>query len=617
MFRSSAARLLLGFAVAAAPLVVRAQAPVQYRIGFPNAIHHEAQVTATFSQVPAGQPLHVRMARSSPGRYALHEFAKNVYDVQATDAGGKPLRVTQPDPYGWDVTPGPDGTVVFRYTLYADRTDGTYAGIDQQHAHLNIPATFAFARGLDQRPVEVRFDVPQGWSVASQLQPSGEVWKAPHLQYFMDSPTSLGPQQVRSWQQDGRTIELAVLHAGSEADLDRFTEQTKNVVQEARAVFGELPQYDFGRYTFVADYLPQATSDGMEHRNSTSVTSPRPLSGPGALDNLGTVSHEFFHSWNVERIRPRDLEPFDFERANMSNSLWFAEGFTQYYGELLLRRSGAYSSDQQYCQEALSGLVNAMVQSPGAQRNSAVYMSQQAPFVDAAKSIDPSNRANTYQSYYFVGGANALALDLLLRKNYKTDLDAFMRQVWLQHGKPQKDFAPEKPYLLTDLQRILGQVSGDTAFAGGFFRQHIYGHELPRFADLLAPAGMVVRQAKPNLPTVGQPGQVAFVNGRWLVVYNALLGTPLYQAGLDRDDELLKLDGKELKDEKSLAAVLKKHKADDVVPVEVRSRGQVRTVSLKLAADPTLEVVPAEQAGQQPTPEQQTFRAAWLGRKAK
>ncbi|OON68796.1 M61 family metallopeptidase [Hymenobacter sp. CRA2] len=614
MLHSSAARLLLGLGLLTAPLLSQAQqaAPVQYRISFPNAAHHEAQVVATFAQVPAGRPLQVRMARSSPGRYALHEFAKNVYDVQATDAQGKALPLSHPDPYGWDVTPGPDGTVRFSYTVFGDRTDGTYLGIDAQHAHLNIPATFAYARGLDQRPVEVRFDLPAGWNVASQLQPGGEVWRAPHFQYFMDSPTSLGAHQVRSWQEDGRTIEMQVLHPGTAADLDRYAELTKGVVREARAVFGELPQYDFGRYTFVADYLPQASGDGMEHRNSTSVTNARPISGPGALDNLGTVSHEFFHSWNVERIRPRDLEPFDFERANMSDMLWFAEGFTQYYGELLLRRSGAYPTDKQYCDEALNGLVNSM-QVPGAQRYGAIYMSQQAPFVDAARSIDPSNRANTYQSYYFVGGANALALDLLLRQRYKTDLDTYMRAVWQQHGKPQKDYAPERPYTVPELQRLLGQVSGDTAFAGQFFRQHIYRATPHDYAALLAPAGLLVRPARPDVPTFGAPGQVAFTNKRYVISYGTLVGSPLYQVGLDRDDEILRFDGKELKSEKDLPKLLKKHKVGDTVPVEFRSRGQVRTVQVPLTASTSLAVVPAEQA----TPEQLAFRAAWLGAKAK
>ncbi|GAB2953009.1 M61 family metallopeptidase [Hymenobacter coalescens] len=627
----SAARLLLGLSLLTAPLLASGQQlaepapPVHYRISFPNAVHHEAQVVVTFWPAPAGQTLQVRMARSSPGRYALHEFAKNVYDVRATDAQGKPLPITHPDPYGWDVKTPSDGMVVFSYTLYGDRTDGTYAGIDQQHAHLNIPATFAFARGLERRPIQVSFEqLPADWKVATQLVPvtqNGTVvpgrYAAPNLQYFMDSPTSLGAQQVRSWQEGGQQIELQVLHAGSEADLDRFAEQTKQVVKEAGAVFGELPRFDFGRYTFVADYLPQASGDGMEHRNSTSLTSPRPLSGPGALDNLGTVSHEFIHAWNVERIRPRDLEPFDFERANMSDMLWFAEGFTQYYGDLVMRRSGAYASDQQYCEEALTGLVNAM-EAPGARRYGAIYMSQQAPFVDAAKSIDPTNRANTYQSYYPLGGANALALDLLLRQRYKTDLDQYMRLVWQQHGKAQRDYAPERPYTVPDLQRLLGQVSGDTAFAGQFFRQHIYHAQVPHdYAALLAPAGLLVRPARPNVPTLGAPGQVAFTGGRFVISYNTPVGTPLYQAGLDRDDEILKLDGKELKKDKDLAKLLQKRKVGDVATVEVRSRGQLRTVQVPLTASPVLEVLPAEQAGQQPTPEQLAFRAAWLGPKAK
>ena len=310
----------------------------------------------------------------------------------------------KPDPYGWTVTDH-DGTVTFTYTLFGDRTDGTYAGIDSRHAHLNMPATLAYAPELATRPAQVQFALLPGWTVASQLRPdaAGTTWLAPNLQYLMDSPTSLGEQQVRTWQEGGRTIELKVLHEGTPAELDAYADQTKKVVKEAAAIFGGLPEYDFGRYTFVANYLPQTSSDGMEHRNSTSLTSRRPLRGTGALDNLGTVSHEFFHSWNVERLRPQDLEPFDFQRANMSSNLWFAEGFTQYFGELLLRRAGVYT-DTEYCQEALSGLVGAMKLAPGAARYSPVYMSQQAPFVDAAAAIDPNNRANTYLSYYYIGG---------------------------------------------------------------------------------------------------------------------------------------------------------------------------------------------------------------------
>ncbi|OWP63251.1 peptidase M61 [Hymenobacter amundsenii] len=612
--RKTAALLLLSLPLALAT-PAQAQAPVRYELAFPNAVHHEARITVTFRELPAG-PLHVRMARSSPGRYALHEFAKNVYDVAATDSRGQTLRLTKPDPYGWDVA-GHDGTVTFTYTLFGDRTDGTYAGIDGRHAHLNMPATLAYAEGLEQRPAEVRFGLLPGWTVASQLQPdaAGTTYSAPNLQYLMDSPTSLGEQQVCSWQEGGRTIELKVLHDGTLTELDAYAAQTKKVVKEAAAIFGGLPAYDFGRYTFVANYLPQTSSDGMEHRNSTSLTSSRPLRGPGALDNLGTVAHEFFHSWNVERLRPQDLEPFDFQRANMSSNLWFAEGFTQYFGELLLRRAGVYT-DSAYAKEALTGLVSAITLAPGAARYSPVEMSQQAPFVDAAAAIDPNNRVNTYLSYYYIGGANALALDLELRARFKTDLDTYMRTLWQQFGSKQQNYAPARPYTLPDLQRVLGEVARDTAFAGQFFRQHILGHQRPDYATLLAPAGLLVRPAKPGQASLA--ARLSFnAADSTATLGTTTVGSPLYAAGLDREDVILRLDGQRISSGKSFQQRLGEHKPGDVVQLEARTRTGVRTVPVTLIEDPTLEVITYEEAKQPLSRAQKKFRAAWLGSKAK
>ena len=593
-----------------------AQAPVRYAVAFPNAVHHEARVTATFREVPAG-PLHVRMARSSPGRYALHEFAKNVYDVRAVNSKGQPLAVTHPDPYGWDVA-GHDGAVTFTYTLFADRTDGTYAGVDAVHAHLNMPATLAFARGLEQRPAEVTFDLPAGWQVATQLRPeaAANTYFAPNLQYLMDSPTSLGSQQVRTWQEQGQTIEIKLLHAGTPAELDAYAAGTQKIVREAAAIFGELPAFDFGRYTFVADYLPQSLGDGMEHRNSTSLTGDLPLRVNGGLRNLGTVAHEFFHSWNVERIRPQDLEPFDFERADMSSNLWFAEGFTQYYGTLLLRRTGLLN-DSAYAASALSGLVGALLTAPGAGRYSPVYMSQQAPFVDAAVSIDPNNYANTYLSYYYIGGANALALDMLLRQQHRTTLDAYMRAMWQQFGSKQQNYAPARPYTLADLQRVLGEVARDTAFAGQFFRQHIRGHERPDFAALLAPAGLLVRPAHPGAASLGLNRLTFNPDSTVTVAGSTLLGSPLYQAGLDRDDQLTRLDGQPIANRAALAALLARHQPGDALAVQYRADGQPRTAQITLGADPQLEVVPYEAAGRPVTAAMRAYRAAWLGSQVK
>ena len=590
---------------------------VRYTIAFPNAVHHEARITATFSGLPAG-PLRVRMARSSPGRYAQHDFIKNVYYVMATDGADHPLPTARPDAFGWDVTPGPDGQVVFNYTLYGDRSDGTYAGIDQQHAHLNIPATFCYALGLEDRPTEVRFDAPASWKIATQLRPGADknTFTAPNLTYFMDSPVLLGAQQMRSWTEGDQTLELAALYLGTLPDLDTYAKNVQRVVKEEKAIFGELPTFDFGRYTFLADYLSQTTDDGMEHRNSTSLTAPRGIHGEEALANLRTVAHEFFHAWNVKRLRPKDLEPFDFQRANTSDALWLAEGFTQYYGELAMRRAKFYDDEQFF--EKIGGWVNARLNSPGARYASAVDMSRQAVFTDAGVSIDPTNVANTYLSYYTQGAGLALVLDLQLRQHHRTSLDKYMQALWQQFGRQQTGYAPVRPYTLPDLQRVLGEVSRDTVFAGRFFRQYVYGHEQPRFTENLLTAGLAM------VPThalgAALPRQVEFDGqGRCLVTVNTLIGSGLYKAGIDRGDQLVMLDGKALKSAADLDEVLHHHSPSDLVMTQVRTRGGVdRTLQLVLTEDPNVQIQPVESVQKMTlTPVQKTLRDAWLASQAK
>ena len=581
-------------------------------MAFPNAVHHEAKVTATFLKLPSG-PLHVRMARSSPGRYSLHDFAKNTYYVVATDGSNHPLPLNRPDPYGWDVMPAADGTVIFNYTLYGDQTDGTYIGIDQQHAHLNMPAALCYATGLEGRQAEVKFDLPPTWKVATQLRLGADknTFTAPNLQYLMDSPVSLGAQQVRSWPEGDQTIELATLYQGTVAELDAYAKKVQKVVKEEKAIFGELPTFDFARYTFLANYLTQATSDGMEHRNSTSVTSPLPLKGEDETKNLGVMAHEFFHSWNVERLRPADLEPFNFQRVNMSSGLWFAEGFTQYYGRLALRRAKLIEDEEFF--DDISRWVNLRQNSPGARYASAIDMSRQAAFTDGAHSNDPMNSVNTNLSYYDQGAGLALVLDLQLRQFHRTSLDKFMQAMWQQYGKKQTSYAPANPYTMNDLQRVLGEVSKDTVFANRFFRMYVSGREQPRFGENLLVAGLAV------IPTralgAALPSQVTFDDdGRCIVAYNTQIGSGLYKAGIDRGDQIVVLDGKDIKSANELDAVLHKHSPSDVVFVKVKTRGGVeRTTQLILAEDPNVQVRPVESVDKMVySPAQKVLREAWL-----
>ncbi|RZL25226.1 MAG: M61 family peptidase, partial [Pedobacter sp.] len=185
-------KILLACGLLTASFVVNAQQEISYEVSFPNAVHHEAQISMTIPNVPTGA-LKVRISRSSPGRYATHEFGKNVYNLKATDQNGKALnfRLTAGDVY--EIT-SPTKTVKVTYTLFGNWIDGTYAGFDETHAHMNIPATFAFPIGMDARPRTVKFNYAdkQNWKVATQLKPTGkDTYYAPNFQYFMDSPIEI------------------------------------------------------------------------------------------------------------------------------------------------------------------------------------------------------------------------------------------------------------------------------------------------------------------------------------------------------------------------------------------------------------------------------------------
>jgi predicted metalloprotease with PDZ domain len=600
-------------AVAAQP------APIIYRVSFPAPEHHYAEIDVTFPAVPS-PTFEARMSRSSPGRYALHEYAKNVFELQAFDGKGKTLAVTRPNPYQWNVS-GHDGTVRIVYKIYGDHVDGTYLSIDPSHAHMNMPATMMWARGMEGRAVRVTFVAPKSptWIAATQLYPTSDPWTftAPNLQYLMDSPTELSAQTIKAFTAAGpdgkeRTIRVALHHDAGDAEVSEYVAGTEKIVREHAAVFGELPEFEPGTYTFLGDYVPWGGGDGMEHRNSTVVAAPTSLRGPGmVLDVLDTVSHEFFHAWNVERIRPKSLEPFNFEEANMSGELWMAEGFTQYYGTLIMGRTGLTERDPTVA--ALARAANAVVTGAGRQFRSAVAMSQMAPFTDAARSIDKTNLSTTWISYYTYGSAIALGLDLTLRdrSNGKITLDDYMRAMWRVHGKlsgPEPGLVA-KPYTLQDARARLAEVSGDRAFADEFFDKYIEGREVVDYARLLQRAGYLFRKRNAGAAWIGQVG----VDGNGTITSLAAWGTPAFEAGLDQGDVIVDVEGKAMSGG-ALQAALKTKKPGDRLTITFKRRGGATgTATITTKEDPALETVAIEAAGGTLTPEQKAFRDSWLG----
>ena len=565
-------------------LQLSAQTPVEYAIAFPNAVHHEAEIQVTYRDVPAG-PLEIRMSRSSPGRYAVHEFAKNCYGFRASDGEGHPLEIDHTNPYQWNVL-GHQGTVVFSYTLFGNRGDGTYSQVDETHAHLNMPATFAFARGMDDRPIRIRFDLREDlhWKVATQLKPeTATTFTAPNLQYFMDSPTEISDFQMRTFTEtsNGKTYQFRlVLHAPNESEvIDAFKAAAMKIVAQEKAVYQELPGYDYGTYTFICCYMPQGSGDGMEHRNSTFISGNFVLDSSGLQRAYGTVAHEFFHCWNVERIRPRSLEPFDFEQANMSGELWFAEGFTSYYTDLTLCRAGIISTSDYV--SGISGGLNAVINSPARHYRTPVEMSQFAPFSDAATSIDPVNFGNTFISYYTYGKVLGLALDLSLRnQGQNRSLDGFMALMWDHYGKP------EIPYSVADIESTLAEYAGE-AFAHTFFDHYIYHSEMPDYQALLNSVGISLSLAHPGQAFLGASMEQ---NDQEVTISRyPLFGTPAYIANLEAGDKIRTIDDQTVTSVDEAQSIIRKHQPGDTIQMQIERFGKMMRIPVLLMENPQLQ----------------------------
>lgn len=582
---------------------------ISYTLDLENVAQHELRITVDFPAVKPGV-FTVRMPQASPGRYAVHNFAKNVYDLVAYDGAGNKLSVSQEEITAWAIA-GHDGSVRLEYTLFANGGDGTYSGIDDRKLHLNMPATFLYGEQLNDRPILL--GIKQGqrpdWTVASQLvpvtassnSPRTSVRAAPNYYYFYDSPTLVGDIMRGDFtveNPDGKvqTIEVAMMHEGTREQFDAYLAWTKDIVIAQQKVYGELPAYDYGRYTFLCSYNPWIGGDGMEHRNSTICSASVGLED--YADRLiGTVSHEFFHCWNVERIRPASLEPFDFDHANMSGELWFAEGFTSYYDDLSLVRAGVISPER-YA-EGLTGQLNYVLLRPGRKHRNPIEMSQQAPFVDAATANDPDNFGNTFVSYYPYGATVALALDLTLRERGHT-LDEMMKLVWQRYGKT------EIPYHVRDLQLALGDVVGDQKWAKEWFDVHVRGSELPDLGALLDNYGFALEQVRPD--SVGFLGLRFRENdGVMTVRSNIAENSPLYAAGLHQGDRILTLNGVEITSQESWDLAVRELEIGKTYSVTYEHLGRAGKGSFVAAANPELLLTALDVKGKG-----KKARKAWL-----
>ncbi len=347
----------------------------------------------------------------------------------------------------------------------------------------------------------------------------------------------------------------------------------------------------------------------MEHRDSTVISGTGNLAENSA-QMAGTASHEFFHSWNVKRIRPADLQPFDFERANMSGELWFAEGFTNYYGPLALKRAGLSSIER--FTRGMGFAVSTVLTAPGRQVFDVIDMSRQAPFVDAAwrRSIR-TIAAITLSLITTYGQALALGIDLSIRAKFPgKSLDDWMRTMWHASIRIFRNRTRWKNCNPRSRTR-----SGSKPFAEEIFRKYIYGMEPMNYGELLGNAGLLLRKSSTGKAWIGSQG-FDFSDKGAEISGGTLRDSPLYVAGLDRGDRITEADGKQIKTQAEFDSWLRGKKPGDTAQLKAETRAGKKEVSLVIGESPAFELLPYEQAGRPLTPEMTAFRDAWLSSKA-
>jgi len=604
-------------APAAAPQgATEVAAPLQlnYRLRLPRPSTHLAEIEIDAGKVSAAA-LDFAMPAWSPGRYAIYDFAKNVQEFEAADGSGTPLPWSQPDKQTWRVETGGASEVRVRYRVYGNDLNGSFSQIDSTHANLNGASIFMYVTGHKPDPVRLTVEAPEKWEVVSgyTLAADQRTFEAPNYDRLIDTPLEIGPTiSLDSFTDHGKTFRVAVHDYATDADergalINRLVNSVKKIVGAEMAI---MPAPDLDHYTFLIHFAPDVSAgDGMEHLNSTQIIVGQPLSNGGINEALFDVAHEFFHVWNVKRLRPAALGPFDYTREDYSPSLWFAEGVTSYYGYVALRRSGVWGKGE-FLQH-LTSEVQELENDPGRRLMSAESSSFHAWFFDRSPQMQETNFANSTINYYNKGAVLAWLLDLEIRARTagRKSLDDLMRLMYERfYGGPSYSYyLPGRGYEESDILQALNEVSGSDF--GEFWRRAVEGTDPLPYAETLAKVGLTLKTsaaagAGPGLGVVTR----AAING--LEIMQVLPGGAADRAGLSRDDILVAADNFSLVTE-SLADRLKIYPPGAEVPFTVQRHAERQIIMVKLDPPPANEYSIEESP--QAAPAETRLRDQWLG----
>jgi predicted metalloprotease with PDZ domain len=604
--------------------VVSAQQPfrsITYRLSMsqPNSHLFEVKIEVELPDELRNKSVEFQMPKWSPGRYAVFDFAKNVQEFRAVSGicprpalcKMAPQPVTRVDDQTWSVAVSNSSGLTISYKVFGNDLSGTFSQLDNRHANYNGGSIFMYVVGHKPDPVKLAIEPPRGWKIVNgQTERNGQTdWQFPNWDIMIDTPTEIAPDWTQDdFAVDGKKYHVVVHSFGDEGGKRvNLVRDIEKIVRAETSLWGAP---EFSEYTFLIHFAADDRSgDGMEHLTSTQIIESGALADPEMYDDtLGTVAHEFFHVWNVKRLRPFELGPWDFTKPLSTRGLWVAEGFTNYYGHLMLRRAGLWDEAKFLRREGqtISGIERAQ----GSQLMSAEESSLSAPFLDDAPHAQKTNLENNAISYYPKGELIGMVLDLLVRGRTrgKASLDDVMRQMYDEFylkSPSNSYYLRGKGYQIDDLQRVASQVAGFDL--DDFFKSHVHGVEVLPYDEAFGYVGLRLNKTQAKQPYNGGL-TLQFDDPRTPIIENVRNNSPAEDAGLQSGDEIVDLGGKPLT--KDWLNTLAAYKSGDSIPLTVKRDRKTIKTKITLGEPERFDYRIEEKPGA--TAAEKALRAAWL-----
>jgi predicted metalloprotease with PDZ domain len=599
---------------------------IHYRLAMPHPSSHLFEVSIEVDRPSDSNidSLDFQMPKWSPGRYAVFDFAKNVQEVSARnvcppgldcDLANPPI--TRIDDQTWRVDAGrfkPSGSqtiVFFNYKVFANDLSGTFSELDSHHANFNGGCLFMYVVDHKQDPVSLSIDPPKDWRIINGRTDRADQrdWQFPNWDIMIDTPTEVAPDWTEDdFKVDGKDYHVVVHSLGNDGGKRRaLVGDIEKIVKAETAMWGP-PEFD--SYTFLVHFAADGHSnDGMEHLTSTQIIMPGKLADSGMYEEaLDAVAHEFFHVWNVKRLRPIELGPWDFTRPANTRGLWIAEGITNYYGHLMQRRAGLWNDAKLWA--TLAQQINEVENSPGSRLMSAEESSLSAPFIDDAPHAQQTNLANTSISYYPKGEILGVVLDLLIRGKTggKASLDDVMRRMYEEFYLKSPNatyYLRGRGYKNDDFEHMVSEVAG--ADMNVFFKRYVRGVESPPYEEAFAQVGLRFVRDVQQPVSVGIGADEKDPSN--FKVASVRPGSPAADAGLEIGDTINSVAGIKLTSG-NLAKVISRYKPGDRVVLTVQ-RGR-RSIQIPIVLGPPLIVNFRIEEMANSSAETKALRAAWL-----